>query len=132
MDVSMRALQSAIEVFAAGSVDVVKSFGFEVMGHTPATPQLAPTELTVNPGKAAGQLAVGWKKGEARHGFVVQHATDLANQASYSAMLPCTRTKTTLGGLPSGTVVQVRVAAVDPTTPTGMSPWSDWRSGTVR
>jgi len=132
MAVSTRALQSAVEVFAAGRVDVVKGFGFEVVGHTASAPQAAPADLTVNPGKLAGQLAVSWKKGQARNGFIVQHATDPANQATYSAIAPRTRTKTTLGGLPSGTVVHVRVAAVDPTTASGMSPWSDWFSGTVR
>ena len=132
MAVSLRALQSAIEVFAAGRVDVVNGFGFEVVGHTPSTPLAAPFDLTVNPGKLSGELAVSWKKGQARYGFIVQHATDPANQATYSAIAPCTRTKTTLGGLPSGTSVHVRVAAVDPTQASGMSPWSNWYSGTVR
>jgi hypothetical protein len=89
--------------------------------------------ITGSPGATAGQATWKWPRGNARHGFLVQHATDVANAATYSPQLACTKTRYTLGGLaPSGSTVSLRVAAVDPHAPTAQSPWSVWVSATVR
>jgi hypothetical protein len=75
---------------------------------------------------------VVWQRGTAKHGFVVQRAADVANPATYASAVPCTKTKYTLTGAQSATVVHFRVAAIDPTAPAGVSPWSDWVACTVR
>ena len=123
----------AADVLCAGSADELKAYGFEVLTRTPAGTPVAPLDtLTTAPGKAVGQAVVSWLKGSARHGFVVQHGTDVANAASYSAPIPCTATKCTLSGAPSGSNVYFRVAAIDSSSPTGQTAWSAWVSGTVR
>jgi hypothetical protein len=79
-----------------------------------------------------GEAVFSWDVGNARHGFIVQHATDVANAATHSANLPSTRATFTLkGGTPSSTV-HFRVAAIDPSSETDMGPWSDWVSGLAR
>jgi len=123
----------AADVLCAGSADDLKAYGFEVLTRISAgTPVATPDNLTTAPGKAVGQVVVSWLKGGARHGFVVQHGTDVANAASYSAPIPCTTTKYTLSGAPSGSTVYFRVAAIDSSSTTGQSAWSAWVSGTVR
>jgi len=83
-------------------------------------------------GKAAGEVVLTWHRGNAAHGFLVQHATDVANPATYSLLMASTRAKYTLKGAQSSTIVHFRVAAIDPASATGASPWSDWVAGTVR
>ena len=87
--------------------------------------------ITGSPGATVGTATWKWPRGLAKHGFLVQHATDVANVATYSPQLACTKTRYTLGGLvPSGSSVCLRVAAVDPHAATAQSPWSVWVSGT--
>jgi len=129
---STKQVTSTVNVFCNGSVDLVKGFGIEVWTRNAIGALEAPQSLTLTPGKAMGEVAYRWQRGKARHGFVVQHATDPANAATYTAIVPCTKTRYTLGGLPSKSVVYGRVAAVDPSSLTGLSPWSEWAPGTVR
>jgi hypothetical protein len=129
---SMRSLQSTVEVFAAGNADLVKSLGFEVLNRAQHVVVTAPIDLSVRMGKNVGEVIAAWKRGQARSGFVVQHATDPHNTATYSANLPSTKSTCTLSGFPSGTVVHVRVAAVDPAAQLTTNLWSDWASGTAR
>ncbi len=122
---------STVNVFSQGSVvDTVKSFSLEVQNRTaPGAPQ-APINLTVVRGAKPGEVVAQWKRiGSVSHGFVVQHATDMANPTTYSAYAPSTKMRCTLDGLPSGSNVYVRVAAIDPTE--GLGPWSPWVQGPV-
>jgi len=123
---------STVSVFCNGSADMVKSFGFDVRTRTVMGAQAAVENVTVSTGLLIGEVVGRWPRGTARSGFVVQHAADPGNAATYSAMVPCTKTKYTLGGSPSGSIVHLRVAAVDTTLPSGMGPWSAWASGTAR
>lgn len=123
----------AVDVLCAGSADDLKAYGFEVLSRTSPGAQIAtPDGLKTASGKVLGDVTVSWPKGSARHGFVVQHGTDVANSATYSAPIPCTSRKFTLKGGVSGSIVHFRVAAIDPSSPTGMTAWSAWVSGTVR
>ena len=131
-EVSARRLLSTVEVFCAGNADRVAAFGFGVRQRVQNGPIVAPTNLVAQKGKSLGDLKATWDKGNAHHGFVVQHATDPANAATYSANLPSTKPSVTIHGLPSGTVAHVRVAAIDPKSEPALGPWSDWTSGTVR
>jgi hypothetical protein len=120
-------------VVCQGSPDTVHVLGFDVRTHVaPIAQVVAPGGLAWLPGTAAGEAIVTWQKGTARHGFTVQRATDPANPATYSGLIPCTKTKYKIAGEKSSTVVHVRVAAIDPTVSSGLGPWSDWVGATVR
>jgi hypothetical protein len=124
-------LTSTVNVFCKGSVNRVKAFGFDVVTRGTRTPLVAPSDLAATKGKTLGAVNASWSRGSARNGFVVQHAMDPANPATYSAFVPCTKPRYTLEGAPSGSLVYLRVAAVDPTEKSGLGPWSEWTGGTV-
>ena len=123
---------SNVTVFCGGSADMVKTFTLDVITRTTVGALPAPIDLAVNPGKVLGEVVTTWEKGLATHGFLVQHATDPTNAATVSAYIPSTKPKLTLGSLPQGANVSVRVAAIDPASPTGMSPWTAWVVGNAR
>ena len=120
-------------VVAEGSADNVHALGFDVLTRVSSgsAPLGAPTGLTASQGSKAGQVILTWERGIARNGSLVQHATDIANPATFSAPIPCTRTKYTLGGLTAQSIVHFRVAFIDSAVPEGMSPWSNWIAGTA-
>ncbi len=125
-----RQVLGAADALCAGSADDLKANGFDVLTRVaPGTPIAPPDSVTVKPGKAIGQVAASWPKGSARHGFVVQHGTDVANPATYATPVPCTATKFTLSGAQTGSNVSFRVAAVDPSSPTNQTAWSAWAVG---
>jgi hypothetical protein len=121
-----------VSVVCEGSPDLVHALGFDVFTHVGAIAQVAPSGLVTLPGTVVGEAAVSWQRGTAKHGFLVQRASDPANPATIAAAIPCTRTKYKIEGAVSSSVVHFRVAAIDPTTPSGTSPWSDWVACTVR
>ncbi len=123
---------STVTVFCAGSADMVASFNLDVESHARLGPLGSPVDLSVNPGKNLGDVVGTWEKGIAAHGFLVQHATDPTNPATISAPVASTKARFTLGGLPQGATVSIRVAAIDPASPTGQSPWSAWVLGNAR
>ena len=123
---------TAVTVFCAGNADKVKGFDLDVVGRARLGLLAAPADLTVNPGKVVGEVVGAWAKGVAGHGFLAQHATDPNTAATLSAPVPCTKPKLLLTGLTSGVSISFRVAAIDPASSTGMSPWSAWVVGNVR
>jgi hypothetical protein len=129
---SKQQVVTTVTVFCGGSADLVKSFNLDVITHARLGALPPPANLAVNPGTAPGDVVGTWTKGIAVHGFVVQHATDPTNAATTSAPTPSTKPRFTLSGLPTGATVSLRVAAIDPASPTGMSPWSAWVVGNAR
>jgi hypothetical protein len=124
---------STADVLCAGSADDLKAYGFDVLTRAAlGLPIAVPGNLSTTPGTALGDAVVKWPRGDARHGFVVQHASDVANAATYSLPFPCTKCSFTLSGLTSGSVTHFRVAAIDPSSATGTTAWSGWVSGTAR
>jgi hypothetical protein len=128
-----RQVLSTVSLVCAGSADDVKGFSLEVITHGTASLLAAIDGITGSPGAVVGTATWKWPRGLAKHGFLVQHATDVANVATYSPQLACTKIRYTLVGLaPSGSNVFLRVAAVDPRAATAQSPWSAWIAATVR
>jgi hypothetical protein len=125
-------LLGAVNVVCDGSADAVKDLGFDVRAYALNGALPAPEGLAAWAGKLPGEVEAGWSRGLARCGFAVQHATEPANPATYSAVIPWTKTQYTLRGAPSGATVHLRVAAIDPTSPSGIGPWSAWAAGTAR
>jgi hypothetical protein len=121
---------STVNVFSDGSADTIKGFALDVRS-TPAA-HAAVATLIVSTGKLVGSVTAAWPKDGARHGFLVQHATDQANAATYSPLTPSTKAKYALGGLPSGSTVYFRVAPIDPKSTSGLGPWSAWVAGTAK
>ena len=129
---STKNLLGAVEVQCGGSVDKVTAFGLGVRNFGNVGLLAAPTNVVLVLGASAGSVKASWDKGNANHGFVVQHATDAANPTSYSVVAPNTKSKCTVTGLTPGSLVYFRVAAVDPRAPESQSPWSDWASTHAR
>jgi hypothetical protein len=127
-----RQMLSTADMLCAGSADDLKANGFEVLLRTGLGPVAPPATVHTEPGKALGTVKVSWLIGSGRHGFVLQHATDVSNAATYSALIPVTGTKYTYEGALSGSVVHFRVAAIDPSEAAGCSAFSAWVSGTAR
>jgi len=125
-------VMGTVDVLCAGSADELKAYGFDVHQRVGRGPLGVPENLTTAPGTALGAGIFSWSKGLATHGFLVQHATDAANPATYSPSIACTKPKFTLTGALPGSNVSFRVAAIDPSSPTGQSAWSGWVAGTVR
>jgi len=130
--VAMKQVFSQAEVTSNGSPDQVRALGLDVLTRASLGPLAAPSGVSAASGKAAGEVILTWLRGDTRHGFLVQHATDVANLATYSSPIASTKTKYTLKGAQSSSVVHLRVAAIDPTSDTGQSPWSDWAAGTAK
>jgi hypothetical protein len=130
--VQLTSVLSAATLFCDGSADTMKSFGLDVAqyGRLGALP--VPADLVVHPGKVGGEVEAAWSRGNARHGFLVQHATDPATPATVSLPTACTKVTFKLDGLPSGANVSFRVAAIDPASSTGQSPWSAWVAGSAK
>jgi len=129
---SLKLLLGTVEVFGKGSVDVVKGFGLEVRSAKALGPLSAPANLVLVRGKEAGTASAKWDRGDAHKGFVTQHATDPASPATFSTPKVWTKTKYTIDGLPSGSTVYFRVAAIDPSESSGQSPYTPWATGVAR
>jgi hypothetical protein len=122
---------STIDVFSNGDPAVVQSFGFDAVVRGASSASTAPTQITSTLGKLPGQATVRWIPSN-RRGSIVQRATDVSNAATYSTPVVCTRRRYMLTGAQPASVVHVRVAAIDPSSPDGQSAWSEWISVTVR
>jgi len=122
-----------VAMVTQGSADQVNDLGFDVLTQSKrGTLQGAPTGIISGSSKVPGEAIVKWDRGGAKHGFLVQHATNSADPATISPAIPCTKTTFKLQGLTTASTVQVRVAAIDPASPTGHSPWSEWITATAR
>jgi hypothetical protein len=131
-DTAKLSVTTAVTVFAQGSADTVKGFNLDVVTHERIGPLAAPIDLAVDPGPSPGEVVATWTKGRAVHGFIAQHATDPNTASTFSAPVPSTKPKLVVSGLTSGASLSFRVAAIDPTSATGMSPWSAWVLGNAR
>jgi hypothetical protein len=130
--VSTNHVLSTATVLCDGSPERVSALGLGVVNHARLGPLAAPVGLVVSAGKLSGEAVAAWTRGDAGHGFVVQHATDANNAATYSAPVAWTKTRFPLSGLPAGGSVSFRVAAIDPSSSTGQSPWTAWTAGSAR
>ncbi len=129
---SKKQVLSTVTVYCGGSADKVKGFNLDVVTRARLGALPTPANLAVNPGKLPGEVVSTWDKGLAAHGFLVQHATDPTNAATISMPTACTKARFTLDGMPSSANVSIRVAAINPASPTGQTPWSAWVVGNAR
>ncbi len=78
-----RQVLSTVSLVCAGSADDVKGFGLDVITRATASVLAAVEGLTAASGKAVGEATATWLRGLARHGFLVQHATNTADPSTY-------------------------------------------------
>jgi len=103
-----------------------------VVRGTPVVPAL-PGPIVIVPGVISGTAKATWTAGGTNHhGYVLQHATDVANPATISDSVVCTKRRFLITGAQPASVVHVRVAAIDPSSPMGRSAWSEWAAGSTR
>jgi len=132
-NVGLKHTLAAAAVVSKGSANLVHELGLAVVTRGVSGGLLpAPAAPTTALGKAVGEAVLSWERGGVKHGFIVQHAVNIADPATFSVPAACTRTKTALKGLVSGSLVHVRIAAIDPASESGQSPWSDWVGATAR
>jgi hypothetical protein len=121
----------AVNVFCAGSAQLIESFGFDEFVKAPADADITvPTDIITSPGANLGEVDVAWD-GVDRHGFMLQWATDPANPATFSQGIPCTVPNFTLTGQTSAATLHFRIAAIDPSQPGHVTAFSGWVAGTV-
>jgi hypothetical protein len=123
---------SNADILAGGDVETLVSLGFVPAVRAPISARNVPDHVTSVPGKLTGTATVKWDPGvEGHHGYVVQHGTDAAN-AAIAVPVVCTKRRYDITGASPASVVQFRVAAVDPSSPTGQTAWCPWVAVSVR
>jgi hypothetical protein len=130
--VSTAHVLSTATVLCGGSAERIQALSLDVDTRNKVGTLGVLAGLVVNPGTVTGEIVSAWTRGNAFHGFVVQHATDPANPATVSPPIPWTKHRFTLGGLAAKATMSFRVAAIDPTSPTGIGPWTDWVVGNAK
>jgi hypothetical protein len=119
-------------LFCDGSADTMTSLGLAVASHARLGALGIPVGLAAHPGKITGEVEASWTRGNAHHGFLVQHATDPTNPANVSLPQACTKATFKLDGIPSGASVSFRIAAIDPASATGQTAWTAWVAGSAK
>ena len=123
---------SNVDILAGGDVETIQSLGLVPVVRGAPIAQLVPDHITSVPGTLSGQAVVKWDPGvKGRHGYVVQHGTDVATAAA-TVPVVFTKRRYVITGASPASVVQLRVAAVDSSSPTGQTAWSPWVAITVR
>jgi len=124
---------SCVSVLAGGDAEVMHGLGVEAVVLGAPVALHAPGNIVVAPGTVSGTAKITWtESGNGHRGYVLQHATDVANPATISNSVVSTKRRYMLTGAPPASVVHVRVAAIDPSSPTNQTEWSEWVAGSVR
>jgi hypothetical protein len=127
-----RGVLTAVDTFADGSKDMVKAFGFDNETRAPVPLATVPQELRPKKTRQAGVAAAIWNPTRGAEGYLVQHASDPKDQATYSPEIACKQAKFELHNQPVGTILYFRVLALDPDLPNGKSAFTDWVAVLVR
>ena len=130
-EVATQQVLATATTVAKGSNDSVRELGLDVQTRA-ASNVVAPEPVGIAAGVDSGTAVVSWVCPSARNGFVLQIARDKADSATYSDIIPCTRTKYTYEGTSARNPFWLRVAAIDPSSKDGKGPWSAWTGGTTR
>ena len=83
---ALKQVLAQAEHLAQGSADQLSALGLDVVSHggVASGAVAAPSGLLSAMGKAAGEATFTWTRAVKGQGFIVQYATDIANQATYS------------------------------------------------
>src|SRR5437588_12419922 len=117
-----------VESVAGDDEQLIMSAGLDVRGSvafasaSASATHSAPTALTATFGDHDGEPDLTWDTVRGARSYVVERSPDPPTETSWVHAAVCTRSKTTIEDLTSGTRYWFRVAAV---TATGQSPWSN-------
>jgi hypothetical protein len=125
-DTKKRAVFSAITDYADGSIDKVHGFGCAVQGHEPLPPAGVPQHLRDKHSKVHGTAIAEWDTVHGRHDFMVQHATDQHDAATFAEPVVSSKSTFKLPGQTRGATIYFRVQALDPKLPGGKTDWTPW------
>jgi hypothetical protein len=126
-----KGLLNAIDVHCDGSKEKVQRFNLGVVERGKLPPAAVPAGLHQAHGPKPTTVVVAWDKTKGADGYVVQHATDPADPATYAAPAICKRTRFALPGQALAATIHFRVAAIDPDLPGGQSEYAPWVAATV-
>lgn len=123
-----RRLLAVGHVVCNGSKEAIASWSFDARGQATSSLRVAP-ELTRLETNVSGEAAVEWDR-EPR-GCVVQHASDTLDEKTFSAAIPCRRSKYVVDGLRPQSTHYFRIAMMDDDRPTGYGDFGPWLAITV-
>lgn len=121
-----RACLTKVTDYADGSKDIVLGLGFGVLTSQAVPPAGVPENLRDKHSKVHGEAHGQWNKPLHKHDFMVQHATEPSNPATYSTPVVVSKTTFKLAGQIPGATVYLRVLTIDPKLPTGQSEFTAW------
>jgi hypothetical protein len=123
---------NAVNLFCDGSKDTMKTLGVAVAVDAPHVEPGVPVDVKPIKSSKTGVSGVRWYGTPAnRSGFQVQHATNTADPATYSAPIACSKRSFYLSGQLPAATIYFRVLAVDPMMPGGQTAWSAWVAAVV-
>jgi hypothetical protein len=121
-----RAVFSAITDYADGSIDKVHGLGCAVLAHDPLPPAGVPQHVRDKHSKVHGTAIVEWDTMHGRFDFLVQHATDPNNPATFAEPVVSSKSTFRLPGQARGATIYFRVQTLDAKLPGGKTDWTPW------
>ena len=112
-----------VTAIAGGDEEIIQSAGMDVRAVTrPAIPPEQPPALGATAGDHDGSMDLSWDPVVEAASYIIEMSPDPPTATSWKHLGVSTKSTFTVTGLPSGTRVWFRVAAVNAN---GQSPWSD-------
>jgi hypothetical protein len=126
-----RGCLNAITVQAAGSEQVIKDLSMDVAERLESPLETVPQGLLGVRSATSAAAGWAWTTHNGNHGYMVQFATDVANPATYSAPVHCTKGQFHATAQTPGATLHARVAALDSRLPGGQTAFSTWIASVV-
>jgi hypothetical protein len=124
-------LLNAVNVACDGSKEKVQSFNLGTIQRGKLPPANMPAGLYQAHSLKPTTVVMAWDRTKGADGYMVQHATNPADPATYAAPAMCKRTRFALPGQTLAATLYFRVLALDPALPDGQSAYTPWVAATV-
>jgi hypothetical protein len=124
LDEMMSRMVGYVESASGGDEQTILSAGMDVRAPATATgqPPAVPSSLVATAGDLEGEIDLSWNASPNASSYIVQSSPNPPTDSSWAQATVVTASKTTVGGLASGSKHWFRVAAVGAA---GQSAWSD-------
>lgn len=119
-------LLHAVSVFCDGSKEKVQAFNLGVLQRNKLPPAVVPTNLHQARSDKPTTPVVVWDRVKGSDGYLVQHATNPADPATYAQPVMCKRARFALPGQMLAGTLHFRVLSLDPALPGGQSDYCAW------
>jgi hypothetical protein len=124
-------LLHAVNVACDGSKEKVQAFNLNVVQRNKRPPASVPADLHQAKSKKPTTAVVAWTPNKGGDGYLLQHATNMNDPATYTPPIMCTRARFALPGQALAATLYFRVLALDPGLPGGQSEYTAWLTVTV-